>query len=93
MRRTLLIAKRDFLAVVRTKAFLVGLVLAPLLFGGGFIGIAFLKAKPDLGDKHVAVVDRTGALAAAVIQVVEERNACSTRRPDSGSIPATCSRP
>jgi ABC-type Na+ efflux pump permease subunit len=75
LRRTLLIAKRDFLAVVRTKAFLVGLVLAPLMFGGGFIGIAFLKAKPDLGDKRVAIVDRTGALAATVIQVVEERNA------------------
>ena len=75
MRRTLLIAKRDFLAVVRTKAFLVGLVLAPLLFGGGFIGIAFLKAKPDVADKRIAIVDRTGAVAAAIIQVAEEKNA------------------
>ena len=75
MRRILLIARRDYLAVVRTKAFLVGLVLAPLMFGSGFIGIAFLRSKPDLGDKRVAIVDRTGALAATVIQVVEERNA------------------
>jgi ABC-2 type transport system permease protein len=75
LRRILLIAKRDFLAVVRTKAFLVGLVLAPLLFGGGFIGIAFLKAKPDVADKRIAILDRTGVLAAAVIQVAEEKNA------------------
>ena len=75
MRRILLIAKRDYLAVVRTKAFLVGLVLAPLLFGGGFIGIAFLKAKPDVADRRIALLDRTGVLAAAVIQVAEEKNA------------------
>jgi ABC-2 type transport system permease protein len=75
LRRILLIAKRDYLAVVRTKAFLVGLVLAPLLFGGGFIGIAFMRGKPELGDKRIALIDRTGALAAAVIQVAEEKNA------------------
>ena len=38
--RILLIAKRDYLATIRTKAFIIGLVIAPLLFGGGFLGIA-----------------------------------------------------
>ena len=60
MRRILLIAKRDYLASIRAKAFLVGLIVAPILFGGGFIGLAVMKKKPDIADRHVAIVDRTG---------------------------------
>ena len=37
LNRTLLIAKRDYLQTVRSKAYLVGLIVLPLLFGGGFL--------------------------------------------------------
>lgn len=75
MHRILLVAQRDYLATVRTKAFLVGLVVAPLLFGGGMLGVALLKAKPDIADRHVAVVDRAGGIAAAIIQAAGEKSA------------------
>lgn len=74
MHRILLIAKRDYVATIRTKAFLFGLIVAPLLFGGGFLGIALLKSRPDIRDRHVAVVDRTGKVAGAVIEAARERN-------------------
>ena len=48
MRKILLMAGRDYLESIRTKAFLIGLVVAPLLFGGGFLGIAILKKRLDL---------------------------------------------
>ena len=38
MRKILLMAKRDYIESVKTKAFILGLVVAPLLFGGGFLG-------------------------------------------------------
>jgi ABC-2 type transport system permease protein len=75
LRRILLLAKRDYLATIRTKAFLVGLVVAPILFGGGFLGIALLKSKPDINDRRVAIVDRTGVAASAVIQAAQKKNA------------------
>ena len=75
MHRILLVAKRDYLATVRTKAFLVGLVVAPLLFGGGLLGVALLKAKPDIADRHVAIVDRVGGIAVSIIQVAGEKSA------------------
>jgi ABC-2 type transport system permease protein len=75
LRRILLIARRDYLATIRTKAFLVGLVVAPVLFGGGFLGIALLKSKPDIKDRPVAIIDRTGMVASAVIQAAQEKNA------------------
>ena len=73
--RILLIAKRDYLATIRTKAFIIGLVVAPILFGGGFLGIALMQSKPDIKDRHIAIIDRTGVVAASVIQAAEEKNA------------------
>ncbi len=73
-RRVFLIAKRDYLASVKAKAFLVGLVVAPLLFGGGFLGIALMKGKPDLADRRITIVDYTGKAAPYVVEAAGEVN-------------------
>ena len=73
--RILLIAKRDYLATIRTKAFIIGLVVAPLLFGGGFLGVALMVSKPDIKERRIAIVDATGVVAPAVIQAAQEMNA------------------
>lgn len=74
MHRILTIAKRDYIATVRTKAFLFGLVIAPILFGGGSIGMSFLNSKPDLKDLHVAILDHTGVVADALVSAAREKN-------------------
>ncbi len=75
MRKVLLVAKRDYLAAIRSKPFLFGIILAPILFGSGFIGLAIIKAKPDIADRRIAVIDRTGAVAEAIARAAEEKNA------------------
>jgi len=42
MRRVLYLARREYLAAVKTKGFVIGLVLAPLLMGGGALGFTLL---------------------------------------------------
>lgn len=74
MHRILLIAKRDYLATIRTKAFIIGLVVVPILFGGGFLGLALMQSKPDIKERRIAIIDRTGVVAAAVMQAAQERN-------------------
>jgi ABC-2 type transport system permease protein len=74
MRKILLMAKRDYVQSVRTKAFILGLIIAPLLFGSGFLGIAILKKRPDLRDKHIAILDRTGSAAAFIVAAAGEKN-------------------
>jgi len=74
MHRILLIARRDYLATIRTKAFIIGLVVAPLLFGGGFLGVALIQNKPDIKPRRIAIVDAAG-VAAAVIEAAQELNA------------------
>jgi ABC-2 type transport system permease protein len=75
LRKILLLAKRDYIESVRTKAFIIGLIVAPLLFGGGFFGLAIMKKKPDLRDKRIAVLDRTGLVAPALLRAAAEKNA------------------
>ena len=69
LRKILLMAKRDYIESVRTMAFIIGLVVAPLLFGGGFLGVAILKKKPDLRDKRIAVLDRTGLVGPVLARI------------------------
>ena len=75
MRKILLMARRDYIESIRTKAFIIGLIVAPMLFGGGFLGIAVLKKRPDLRDKRIAVLDRTGLVAPPLLRAVAEKNA------------------
>jgi len=74
MHKVLTIARRDYIATVRTKAFVFGLVVAPVLFGGGSIAMTFFKGQPDLKDRRVAVVDHTGVVAGALVSAAREKN-------------------
>jgi len=74
MRKILLVAKRDYLAAIRSKPFLLGLVVTPILAGSGFLGIGIMKAKPDTAERRLAIVDRTGVAAATIIEATEEKN-------------------
>jgi ABC-2 type transport system permease protein len=59
VRKVLIIAIRDYLAIVRTKAFVISLIVMPVLFGGGNLAQTLLKGQVDKRPKHFAVVDRS----------------------------------
>jgi ABC-2 type transport system permease protein len=75
LRRILLIARRDYTAAVMTKAFVIGLVVLPLLMGSGFLGFALLRVTQGDTAKRIAIVDHTGIAAAAIIRAAEIRTA------------------
>ncbi len=85
MRKILTIAKREYLAGVRTKAFLVSLILMPVMMGGS-IGLSALSKKlDDNSEKKFAVVDRTGgAIAAALEADAKVYNEVIIKDPDTG---------
>ena len=95
LHKILLIAKRDYVAVVMRKAFLIGLVAAPLLFGGGFLGIAVMRVTQGASERHVAIIDHTGAAAKFVVEAAREKSAEDRRaHPRPGqSRPTTFSKP
>jgi ABC-2 type transport system permease protein len=73
LNRILLIAKRDYLQMVQSKAYLAGLVLFPVIIGGGFFALSLVN-KSNAKDQHVAIIDRTSVAASAVIRACEESN-------------------
>jgi ABC-2 type transport system permease protein len=73
--RIFLVAKRDYLMAIKSKPFLFGLIVTPILAGSGFIGMAIVRAKPDIAERHIAVVDRTGKVMPALEDAVAHKNA------------------
>lgn len=62
MHNVWLIAKREYLERVRTKAFLLTTILIPLLMGGGIVGSIMMSAKSK-STSHIAIVSRDQQLA------------------------------
>lgn len=75
MRKALKIARREYSTAVRTKAFFIMILLAPLMMCGGLITVAIMERHKDTADMRIAVVDRSGSIAEALVKAAEEHNA------------------
>jgi len=74
MRKTLIVALREYVVSVKTKAFLIGLLMMPLMMGGGFIVGAFMEGRVDTADKRIAIADYTGRLFDTLDSANRQRN-------------------
>jgi ABC-2 type transport system permease protein len=76
MRKTFVIAVREYLAAVRTKAFVITLVIMPVLMAGSLLVQWLLSGYHDTETKRIAIVDRTpGAhLYSAIEKTVQKYN-------------------
>jgi ABC-2 type transport system permease protein len=75
MRKTLRFIKREYLAAVKTKGFIIMLVLMPILMGGSGIAMYLLQGQVDTKDKRVIIVDRAGIVTDMILKAAEKRNA------------------
>jgi ABC-type Na+ efflux pump permease subunit len=91
LNRILLIARRDYLQIIQSKAYLVGLILLPLFVGGGFL-VVTQASKGNTKDQRIAIIDRTGFSTSAVIQAWEEskRKAISDTTFRPRMMPVSC---
>lgn len=74
MHKVWVVTKREYSANVRTKAFVVSLVLLPVMMLGGILAQYFLRGRVDLTDKIIIVVDGTGKLVSGLLKAADERN-------------------
>jgi ABC-2 type transport system permease protein len=72
MRKTLVIALREYLAAVRTKTFIISLIIIPVMMLGSIILQVLLTGVVDQSDKHFVVLDR-GA-PADLLKDIKEKN-------------------
>ncbi|MCP4311006.1 MAG: ABC transporter permease [Bacteroidetes bacterium] len=74
MRKILILFKREYRAAVRTKSFIISLLLIPIMMGGGIAAMIIMENKVDTDDKHFTVIDHTGELEGYLQNAVEKRN-------------------
>ncbi len=84
MRKTLVVAIREYNAAVRTKAFILSLVLMPVLMGGSIVVQMLLKDRVDITDRQIALVDRSGELKHYLTRAAERRNEQEIVDPETG---------
>jgi ABC-2 type transport system permease protein len=75
MNKILVVTTAEYLRAVRSKAFLIGVIVMPLLMGGGLIAMAVAESSKDVRERHFSVVDGTGELLPVIEGRLAERNA------------------
>jgi ABC-2 type transport system permease protein len=71
MRKLFSVVRREYLARVRSKGFVIGTVLGPVLMVGVLLGPAVLAARQAAKPQRLAVLDAGGALGPAVAASLE----------------------
>ena len=67
MRKILLVAKRDFLATVSTKGFIIAIMVPPLIWGAIILGFPrMMNNRVPAVTGSVAVIDQTGQVTDGV---------------------------
>ncbi|MCU0960432.1 MAG: ABC transporter permease [Pirellulaceae bacterium] len=84
MRKAFVIARREYLAMVGSKAFVISLAVMPIFMVGGAVIPQLLKDRVDVREKQFVVLDQTGTLLPAIREALETRNRHSTHDPTSG---------
>ena len=65
MKKIMILALREYRTAIRTKAFIIGLVVAPIFMGGSLIVFALFKDMVDVSDKTIIVMDQSGFITDA----------------------------
>ena len=74
MGRIFTIAETEIIALVRTKAFLIGIFLMPILMVGFVTFMNYAEEHVDLDDRQFAVLDYTGVLYAPLAAATQAHN-------------------
>ncbi|HEX5010334.1 MAG TPA: ABC transporter permease [Planctomycetota bacterium] len=74
MRRALVVARTEYLRAVRTKGFIIGVLLMPVLMSGGYIASRISERAADVSDRRFAVVDPGGRVWPALQLEAQRRD-------------------
>lgn len=73
-KRTFTVAASEFLTLVRTKAFIIGVILMPVFMVGAIVFQRMTENRLDTTDRRIAVVDHTGAIVPLVKAAADALN-------------------
>ena len=74
MYKVLRLALREYLAAVRTKGFIIGLIMLPIFMSGSIIAMALLKDQVDIRERRIIVVDEAHQFGKMLEEAATIRN-------------------
>lgn len=75
MKRVLTVAQMEFLTLVRTKAFIIGILMVPVLIGVSIAFQVYAERHTDTEIRKFAVIDHSGSLYDALAAAAAAHNA------------------
>ena len=87
MDKILVVAATEFGTAIRTKAFLVGLLLMPVLMGGSILIQTTMARRVDADPRPFAVIDRSGELYPAIAEAAKAYNAAMVDKAGKPTAP------
>src|SRR5687768_820165 len=87
MRKSLIVAQSEFATLVRSKAFLIGIILLPVFMGGSFLLARVTSDATDDRERRFAIVDHSGVLGRAIAEAVKALNASDTSDERASLVP------
>ncbi len=87
MNKILAVARWEYVEKVKSKAFLIGLFLTPLIMVGMGVLPSLLATQEDRTSKAIGVIDETGQLAALFAERMQTRYLLSDGRPNYVVMP------
>lgn len=93
MTKTLAVARWEYVEKIKSKAFIISLILMPAIMVGMGVIPSMLATRPDTESKVIGVVDRSGEMIAPLARLLDGRYRLSDGQPNyilrpisSGSI-------
>lgn len=74
MHKIIVLFKREYLSAVKTKSFIISLVLVPILMAGSFVTFMVMENNQDTTDKNFVIIDHSGLVSEVLRQDAEYRN-------------------
>ena len=75
MNKILIVAQSEFSTLVRSKAFVISVILMPIVMGGSILLVKYTKDTADVRDRKFAYIDHTGVVGLAMAEVAKATNA------------------
>ncbi len=84
MKKILTISVREYRAMVGTKAFMVSIIMMPILMSAGIVAMELLKDVGQTKERKLAVIDHSSSFGAALQSAAERRNESIRKSQQSG---------
>jgi ABC-type Na+ efflux pump permease subunit len=88
MRKIFTIAAREYRAMVGTKAFLISIIMMPILMLGSVFAMSFFNKVGEVKHRKIAVIDHSGKIFDTLKSITDQRNRRALSEPDSNNYNA-----